>query len=99
MDNPTSIIAQTASTLSAAPVQSPKPWSSRLTVGIWTSSFLPLCIEHLPDLPVALITFSISYARQFLAIPNVGFNLNQKLLMGPLGRGFLEAARNKGRAV
>lgn len=91
------MIPQIASTLAAIPF--PRPWNARLTLGCWTATFLPLFQEHLPDIPVALITFSLRYARQFLAVPNVGFNLNQKLLMGPLGRGFLEEARAKGRAV
>lgn len=97
LDNPPSIIPQISSTLAAVP--SPIPWNARLTLGCWTAAFLPLLHDHLPGFPVALITFSLRYARQFLAVPNVGFNLNQKLLMGPLGRGFVDEARERGRAV
>lgn len=34
----------------------------------------------------------MSYARQFLQVPRISFNINQCILMGPLGRGFLQEA-------
>lgn len=96
-NNPTSIVRRTAAVLSS--VQPSKPWNTRLTVGLWSASFLPFSQEYLPDLPIVLISPSIRYARQFLSVPNIAFSVNQKLLMGPLGRGFLDEARARERAV
>lgn len=48
---------------------------------------------------MALICFDLSYARQFLQVADVSFNVHQKILMGPLGRGFLQEARAARRQV
>jgi phosphatidylglycerol phospholipase C len=48
---------------------------------------------------MTLICFDLGYARQFLQVPGVSFNVNQMVLMGPLGRGFLEEARAARRRV
>lgn len=96
-DNPPSVIPQIAKTLSTIP--STKPWHKRIVLGCWSAQYVPLCMQHLPSFPIALICFDVSYARQFLRIPNVGFNISQKVLMGPLGRGFLEEARAAKRPV
>jgi phosphatidylglycerol phospholipase C len=42
---------------------------------------------------MTLISFDLTYARQYLHTPNISFNVNQRILMGPFGRGFLEDAR------
>lgn len=86
---------------SHAPVRTSKPWHSRFVLGCWSARFLPLCARHLPDIPITLICFDISYARQFLtdATPNVSFNINQKILMGPLGKGFLDEVRQANRLI
>lgn len=96
-DNPLTIVPQTAKVLSSIP--SIKPWHSRIVLGTWAAHFVPLYIKHLPQYPITLVCFDLSYARQFLRIPNVGFSINQKVLMGPLGRGFLEEARAAKRPV
>lgn len=87
--------------MSHPPNRTSKPWCSRFVLGCWSAKFLPLCAEHLPKIPITLICFDISYARQFLtdATPNIGFNINQRVLMGPLGRGFLEEAKKANRMV
>lgn len=48
---------------------------------------------------MALICFDLGYARQFLQAADVSFNVHQKMLMGPLGRGFLQEARAAHRKV
>jgi hypothetical protein len=45
------------------------------------------------------VCVDVSYARQFLQVPRLSFNINQMVLMGPLGRGFLEEARAARRRV
>lgn len=48
----------------------------------------------LPDYPVAHIGFSLSYARHFLPIPNVGFNMAFHTLVRPYqGRRFMRDVR------
>lgn len=97
LDNPTAIAAHLAQTFASCP--SPKPWNTRIVLGCWSAAFLPACLEHLPSFPIALNCFDVSYARQFLRVPNIGFNMYQKVLMGPLARGFLEEARAAKRPV
>ncbi|RJE20458.1 glycerophosphoryl diester phosphodiesterase, partial [Aspergillus sclerotialis] len=99
LDNPPSIMKKIADDL--ATVTSSIPWANRLVLGVWSASYIPACETYLPNMPIAIICFDASYARQFLRIPNanIGFNINQKIIMGPLGRGFLEEAKGKGRAV
>lgn len=69
-------------------------------MGCWASSFIPQIIAHLPDFPMGLVCFDLRAARRFFPIPNlVVYNVNQQVLMGPLGRGFLEDARKAGKKV
>jgi hypothetical protein len=61
--------------------------------------FIPLCHEHLPGFAITHIGFSLSYARHFLRVPGVSFNLLQKILVGPAGTAFLRDARAASRPV
>ncbi|KAL9102291.1 MAG: hypothetical protein Q9163_002536, partial [Psora crenata] len=77
-----------------------KPWNKRILLGCWAVKYLPLCALHLPTFPITHIGFSLPYARRFLAVPNVSFNILQKSLMTPLlGRRFLRDAKAQGRPV
>ncbi|OJD09610.1 hypothetical protein AJ78_09014, partial [Emergomyces pasteurianus Ep9510] len=58
------------------------------------AEFLSLCHVHLPSFPVCLISYSLVYARQFLQIPNITFNIKLTALMGPGGAQFLADAKN-----
>lgn len=82
-NNAADIMRLIASTLASAPPSPSKPWSERVVLGIWATKFLPLCTEHLPEYAISNIGFSIPYARQFLSVPNVSFNILQKALMLP----------------
>jgi hypothetical protein len=62
-----------------------RSWNEPVVLGIWAAKFLPLCPKYLPGFPISHIGFSTLYARQFLKVPNVSFNLLQKALFGPLG--------------
>lgn len=49
---------------------------------------------------MALVCFDLRAARRFFPLPNlVAYNVNQQVLMGPLGRGFLEDARKANKQV
>lgn len=74
-------------------------WHDRVVLGCWSARYLPARAKHLPRYPVTLVCVDLSYARQFLQVPLISFNVNQMILMGPLGRGFLDEARAARRKV
>lgn len=74
-------------------------WKKRVVLGIWAAKYLPLCVHYLPEYPVAYIGFSTFYARQFLKVPNVGFNMFQKTLLGPIGARFIRDVQKADRAL
>lgn len=63
------------------------------------AKFLPPCHRYLPTFPITHIGFSIPYARQFLHVPNISFNLLQVSLMGPLGSSFLRDTKQLNRPL
>ena len=74
-------------------------WQSRIVLGIWAAKYLSLCVNYLPRYPVAHIGFSTCYARQFLKVPNVGFNMFQKTLLGPIGARFIRDVQKAHRPL
>lgn len=89
-----------AKTIESVPIPAIGPdWHRRVVLGCWSSRYLPAQAQHLPRYAVTLICVDVSYARQLLQVPRISFNINQKILMGPLGRGFLEEARAARRRV
>ena len=82
-----------AETINSVPNPTAGPdWHRRIVLGCWSARYLPRCA-------VTLICVHIGYARQFLQVPGISFNVNQMVLMGPLGRGILEEARGAGGRV
>lgn len=75
------------------------PWHKRVVLGIWAAKYLTLCVDHLPGYPVAYIGFSTCYARQFLKVSNVGFNMFAKTLFGPIGKRFINDVQKAGRPL
>ncbi|KAF5541708.1 glycerophosphoryl diester phosphodiesterase [Fusarium phyllophilum] len=57
------------------------------------ASFLQAARSELPTYPLAHISTSLLYSHHFLRVPNLGFNLNHKTLIGPSGRLFLRELR------
>ncbi|KAF5597227.1 glycerophosphoryl diester phosphodiesterase [Fusarium subglutinans] len=57
------------------------------------ASFLQAARSQLPTYPLAHISISLLYSHHFLRVPNLGFNLNHKTLIGPSGRLFLRELR------
>lgn len=94
-----SIMRLLGSTLSAVSAPAHKAWTERVVLGIWAAKYLPLAQQYLPGYPVMHIGFSTSYARHFLTVPNVGFNMLLPVLIAPGGRRFLKDAREKRRQV
>jgi tubulin gamma len=89
-----------ARSLSAAAAPASKPWTQRILLGIWGTSYLPLCARELPGYAVTNICFSTFYARQFLRHPYVSFNaLAVAISLWPLGALFIRAAHARSRSV
>lgn len=63
------------------------------------ATFIKASRRHLPAHPVALITWFLPYARHFLQLPDLGYNIFQRALVGPLGARFLRRARADDRRV
>lgn len=100
LNDPVAIVPQIAKTIASVPHAANKPWHTRLVVGCWASSFIPLIMEHLPEYRIALVCFDLRAARRFFTIPNlVAYNVNQQVLMGPWERDFLDEARAAGKKV
>jgi len=96
-NNADDIMRLIASTI--AEVKPSTPWENRVLLGCWAASYLPLCAKYLAGFPITHIGFSLVYARQFLKVPNVSFNMLQKIMMGPFGKRFLKDARKAKRPV
>lgn len=94
-DNVMRLIAQTLAEVDPGP----NSWRNRVVLGIWAAKFLPLCVQYLPNFPVAYIGFSTCYARQFLKVSNIGFNMFQKTLLGPIGARFVRSVKKADRPV
>ncbi|KKZ63258.1 hypothetical protein EMCG_02378 [[Emmonsia] crescens] len=93
LDNhPETIMRAIADLLHSIPSEH-RPWNKRIIIGCWTAEYLSLCHTYLPSFPVSLISYSLIYARKFLQIPNIFFNIKLKALMGPGGARFLEDAK------
>jgi phosphatidylglycerol phospholipase C len=60
---------------------------------------MKVCKQYLDGFPITYIGFSVLFARSFLKVPNVNFNIFQKVLVGPLGRGFIKDAKAAGRTL
>lgn len=54
---------------------------------------------HLPTFPLVHISFYLPYTKHFLPIPNLGFNVFQRALVGFPGGRFLKEARHYDRPV
>ncbi|KAJ6119174.1 hypothetical protein N7523_003454 [Penicillium sp. IBT 18751x] len=99
-DNPDIVMKRIAETIESVPIPANGPdWHRRVLLGCWSARYLPLRAQYLPQYSMTLICFDMNYARQFLHLPGISFNVNQMVLMGPLGRGFLEEARAAKRHV
>ncbi|KAH7326186.1 PLC-like phosphodiesterase [Stachybotrys elegans] len=82
-----------------AQVPASVPWDKRIVLGCWNATFLETARRLLPAYPLALISFSTLYARHFLPVTNVGFNMLRQSILGYLGGSFLRAAHQRDRLV
>lgn len=99
-NNPDDIMRLIASTVASVPLPADAlPWTSRVVLGCWATKYIPLAQKYLPGFPMTHIGFSVSYARQFLKVPNVSFNMLLPILMAPGGKKFLADCREAGRPV
>jgi len=88
------IMRLVASTLSSNPPQASATWNERVVLGLWGAKYLSPAQQHLPGFPMMHIAFSATYARQFLAVANVGFSIMFYALLMPGGKQFLRDAQH-----
>ena len=98
-NNSDDVMRLIAYTINSVPPSQTRLWRERIVLGIWAAKFLPLCTDYLPKYPVSHIGFSTCYARQFLAVPNVSFNMLQKVLLGPVGSRFIRDVKKANRQL
>ncbi|KAJ5143442.1 uncharacterized protein N7515_002229 [Penicillium bovifimosum] len=99
-NDPSTIMSLIAKTIESVPIPAIGPdWHRRVVLGCWSARYLPARAQYLPRYAVTLVCIDVSYARQLLQVPGISFNINQRILIGPLGRGFLEEARAARRQV
>ena len=98
-NNARDVMRLIADTIKSVPPSRTRPWTDRIVLGIWAAKFLPLCTEFLPGFPVSNIGFASCYARQFISVPNVSFNMLQKVLLGPIGTSFIRDVKKAGRPI
>lgn len=96
-DKPEDLLRAVACTFTE--VSSATPWDERIVLGCWNATFMKAALAFLPGFPLAHISTSLYYSRHFLPIPNLGFNMFQLLLVGPLGGWFLQKAKSATRPV
>ncbi|KAL2813370.1 PLC-like phosphodiesterase [Aspergillus granulosus] len=93
-NDPATIVRRIAEIIQSVPMPAADPgWHQRIVLGCWSAQYLPQRDKYLPQYAFALIVAHLDYAREFLQLPRIHFNISQKVLMGPLGRGLLEQAR------
>ncbi|KAL8670937.1 MAG: hypothetical protein Q9168_004552 [Polycauliona sp. 1 TL-2023] len=63
------------------------------------AKFIPLAARYFPGYSITNISFSPSYSRQFLRLPNVSFNILVLSLFGPGGSRFIRDAKAAGRPL
>ncbi len=97
-DNPDDIMRLIAETLASVPAGQ-RAWNERVVLWIWAAKYLPLCDKYLAGFPISHIGFSTCYARGFLRVPNVSFNILQKALLGPTGARFIRDVRKQNRPL
>lgn len=79
--------------------------SANLVCGVFQDSdsyqakFFPLAAHYFPSYSITNISFSSSYSRQFLSLPNVSFNILELSLFGPGGSRFVRDAKAAGRPL
>ena len=93
-NNAETIMRLIASTLASVTPQKSAPWNERVVLGLWATKYLPPAQKYLPGYPMMHIAFSVSYARQFFEVANVGFNMMFYALIMPGGKRFLRDAQD-----
>ncbi|KAL1297447.1 hypothetical protein AAFC00_004975 [Neodothiora populina] len=88
-----------AKTIASVPAALHKPWSQRIVLGCWAAKYIDLSTHYMPGFPITHIGFSLAYARQFLAVPNLSFNMLLPILIAPGGKKFIRECKKAKRPV
>ncbi|WDK20437.1 glycerophosphoryl diester phosphodiesterase [Colletotrichum graminicola] len=98
-DPPAELLGRVAKVLESTP--GPVPWEKRIMFGCWNQPYITHVRTILPAYPLALISWSPIYAREFLSAsqPNLSFNMFQKALVGPVGQRFIRDVQEADRRL
>ncbi|KAK1569521.1 glycerophosphoryl diester phosphodiesterase [Colletotrichum navitas] len=98
-DPPAELLGRVAKVLESTP--GPVPWEKRIMFGCWNQPYITHVRTILPAYPLALISWSPIYAREFLSAsqPNLSFNMFQKALVGPVGQRFIRDVQRADRRL
>ncbi|KAL8813412.1 MAG: hypothetical protein Q9223_007040 [Gallowayella weberi] len=88
-----------AEVIGRTPPNPHSPWNRRIVLGCWAAKFFPLAAHYFPTYPITNITFSPSYSRQFLPLPNVSVNILELALFGFGGSRFVRDVKAAGRPL
>ncbi|KAK2609263.1 Lysophospholipase D gdpd1 [Conoideocrella luteorostrata] len=97
-DDPHELVSAISAAISQ--VYSSTPWQKRIVLGCWNASVLQAAHDILPSFPLAHIGYSLSYARHFLPVSNMAFNMAFHTLVRPIyGRRFMRDLLASGRPL
>lgn len=100
MDNDSDAIMRLISkTLQSVQTSPNNPWRSRVVLGAWAAKYVPLANHYMPGFPITHIGFSTTYARQFLKVPNISYNMLLPILQAPGGRKFIRDVQAAKRPI
>lgn len=76
-----------------------KPWNQRILLGMWAAKHLAPAKTFLPGFSGIHIGYKMSYARNFLDVEFVAFNMLIHMLLAPGGKRFIRECKEKQRQL
>ncbi|KAI1389846.1 PLC-like phosphodiesterase [Hypoxylon trugodes] len=98
-DDATELMRRIADTIVLVPAR--RAWHERLMICCWTTKYVKLSMEYLPEFPITNIGISTTYTRALARhVPNLSLSmLSFTLAMPILGRLFIRDMRRMGRSI
>ncbi|KAI0376013.1 PLC-like phosphodiesterase [Hypomontagnella monticulosa] len=98
-DDATEMMQKTAETIASVP--GIRPWHERILPCCWTTEYIKLSMQYLPDFPVAHVGFSSTYARALAQyVPSMSISMLYATLALPFfGPRFIRDMKRAGHPV
>ncbi|KAI1380808.1 PLC-like phosphodiesterase [Hypoxylon crocopeplum] len=98
-DDATELMQRTAETIASVP--GIRPWGERILPCCWTSQYVKLSMEYLPEFRIANVGFSSIYARAMAAnVPNLSISMVRFTLALPvIGQRFIRDMKRSGHPI